>query len=96
MKIFITGGAGFIGSHLVEHFLGNGDTVIALDNFSTGNALNLKASGLEAISGDIRDQKLVGKITGLCICKRMVSLSISAKCIPSVDTKLVLCLLIIS
>ena len=63
MKIFITGGAGFIGSHLVEHFLGNGDTVIALDNFSTGNALNLKASGLEAISGDIRDQKLVGKIT---------------------------------
>lgn len=63
MKVFITGGAGFIGSHLVEHFLGNGDSVIALDNFSTGNTLNLKASGLEAISGDIRDQGLVEKLT---------------------------------
>lgn len=63
MKVFITGGAGFIGSHLVEHFLGNGDSVIALDNFSTGNTLNLKASGLEAFSGDIRDQGLVEKLT---------------------------------
>ena len=63
MKIFITGGAGFIGSHLVEHFLTNGDSVTVLDNFSTGNTLNLKTSGLEAISGDIRDQKLVEKFT---------------------------------
>ena len=63
MKIFITGGAGFIGSHLVEHFLSHGDSVTALDNFSTGNTLNLKTSGLEAISGDIRDQKLVEKLT---------------------------------
>lgn len=63
MKIFITGGAGFIGSHLVEHFLSHGDSVTALDNFSTGNTVNLKASGLEAISGDIRDQKLVEKLT---------------------------------
>jgi UDP-glucose 4-epimerase len=63
VKIFITGGAGFIGSHLVEHFLTNGDSVTVLDNFSTGNTLNLKTSGLEAISGDIRDQKLVEKFT---------------------------------
>jgi UDP-glucose 4-epimerase len=63
MKVLITGGAGFIGSHLVEHFLTNGDSVTVLDNFSTGNTLNLKTSGLEAISGDIRDQKLVEKLT---------------------------------
>ncbi len=63
MKIFITGGAGFIGSHLVEYFLANGDSVTVLDNFSTGNTLNLSNSGLEAISGDIRDQKLVEKLT---------------------------------
>ncbi len=63
MKIFITGGAGFIGSHLVEHFLANGDSVTVLDNFSTGTTLNLSNSGLEAISGDIRDQKLVEKLT---------------------------------
>jgi UDP-glucose 4-epimerase len=63
VKIFITGGAGFIGSHLVEHFLANGDSVTVLDNFSTGTTLNLSNSGLEAISGDIRDQKLVEKLT---------------------------------
>ena len=63
MNVLITGGAGFIGSHLVEHFLANGDSVTALDNFSTGNGLNLKDSGLDAISGDIRDQKLVEKLT---------------------------------
>jgi UDP-glucose 4-epimerase len=63
MKVFITGGAGFIGSHLVEYFLANGDSVTALDNFSTGNALNLKNSGLNAISGDIRNQELVEKLT---------------------------------
>jgi UDP-glucose 4-epimerase len=63
VKIFITGGAGFIGSHLVEYFLANGDSVTVLDNFSTGNTLNLSNSGLEAISGDIRDQKLVEKLT---------------------------------
>ena len=63
MRAFITGGAGFIGSHLVEHFLRNGDSVTVLDNFSTGNTLNLKASGLEAVSGDIRDQSLVENLT---------------------------------
>jgi UDP-glucose 4-epimerase len=63
VRAFITGGAGFIGSHLVEHFLSNGDSVTALDNFSTGNTLNLKASGLEAVSGDIRDQSLVENLT---------------------------------
>ena len=59
VRVFITGGAGFIGSHLAEHFLSKGDSVFALDNFSTGTSLNLKSSGLEAISGDIRDQSLV-------------------------------------
>ena len=63
MKIFITGGAGFIGSHLVEHFIAKGDSVTALDNFSTGNKENLQKTGLKAISGDIRDKKLVEKLT---------------------------------
>lgn len=62
MRVFITGGAGFIGSHLAEHFLSKGDAVFALDNFSTGTSLNLKSSGLEAISGDIRDQSLVERL----------------------------------
>lgn len=62
VRVFITGGAGFIGSHLAEHFLSKGDSVFALDNFSTGTSLNLKSSGLEAISGDIRNQSLVERL----------------------------------
>ncbi len=41
MKILITGGAGFIGSHLVEYFLDQGDEVIAIDNFITGKEENI-------------------------------------------------------
>lgn len=41
MRIVITGGAGFLGSHLVEHFLDRGDSVVALDNFKTGDPKNI-------------------------------------------------------
>ena len=41
MKIFITGGAGFIGSHLAESYLNQGDEVFAVDNFSTGGPENI-------------------------------------------------------
>ena len=40
-KIFITGGAGFIGSHLVDALLQKGNEIIVLDNFSTGRPNNL-------------------------------------------------------
>ena len=43
MRILVTGGAGFIGSHLCEAFLGEGHHVIALDNFLTGRPENLSA-----------------------------------------------------
>jgi UDP-glucose 4-epimerase len=42
MKILITGGAGFIGSHLAEYVLARGDTVVALDNLSTGSLDNIR------------------------------------------------------
>jgi dTDP-glucose 4,6-dehydratase len=41
LRIFITGGAGFIGSHLCDHFLARGHHVIAMDNFITGSADNI-------------------------------------------------------
>ena len=58
-KILITGGAGFIGSNLVDHFLQLGHTVICLDNFSTGKRVNLAEAitypTFSLIEGDIRD-----------------------------------------
>lgn len=44
MKVLVTGGAGFIGSHLVEALLAQGDDVVALDNLSSGSLDNLRDS----------------------------------------------------
>ena len=43
MRTAVTGGAGFIGSHLVEHLLERGDEVAVIDNLSTGRLENLPA-----------------------------------------------------
>ncbi|VEG89677.1 NAD-dependent epimerase/dehydratase family protein [Legionella spiritensis] len=42
MRVLITGGSGFVGSHLTDRLLARGDTVLAIDNFSTGRRDNLK------------------------------------------------------
>jgi UDP-glucose 4-epimerase len=63
MKILITGGAGFIGSHLSELLISEGNQVIALDNQSTGSAKNLNpSSNLEVIKGSILDSDLVDSL----------------------------------
>ena len=58
-RILITGGAGFIGSNLCEHFLSKGYTVTCLDNFATGHRHNIQPffdnPGFNLIEGDIRD-----------------------------------------
>ncbi len=60
MKVLVTGGAGFIGSHLVEQLLSAGDLVCVLDDLSTGKRANLpRHDALEFVEGDIRDTKLV-------------------------------------
>ncbi|MEW6589890.1 MAG: GDP-mannose 4,6-dehydratase, partial [Pseudomonadota bacterium] len=43
MHVLITGGAGFIGSHLAERHLAKGDQVYVVDNLSTGSAANIEA-----------------------------------------------------
>ncbi len=62
MHYLVTGGGGFIGSHIVEELLRRGQHVRVLDNFSTGKKENLKFPGiagagenLEIVEGDIRD-----------------------------------------
>ena len=56
MKICVTGGAGFIGSHLVENLIGLGHDVLVIDNFSTGRMLNLEGiNGCEVIEASLQD-----------------------------------------
>ena len=60
MNILITGGAGFIGSHIAEHLVSRGDTVTIVDNLATGLAGNItKSDSLTFIQGDISDNALV-------------------------------------
>ena len=66
MKYLITGGAGFIGSHLTAALLKKGDSVVVLDNLSTGDTKNLKDlianPNLEIVSGSILDNALVDSL----------------------------------
>ena len=61
MRVLVTGGAGFIGSHLADALISRGDQVVALDNFSTGSTANIKhiTKNFEIIDGDIRNTDLI-------------------------------------
>ncbi|MDH7564227.1 MAG: GDP-mannose 4,6-dehydratase [Candidatus Bathyarchaeota archaeon] len=66
MRMLITGGAGFIGSYLCEKYTKEGHTVLCLDNFLSGNLLNvrhlLRYRNYKLIKGDIRDYNLLERI----------------------------------
>lgn len=66
MKMLITGGAGFIGSHLCEKYAKEGHTVLCLDNFMSGNLLNVRhlldCRNFKLIKGDIRDFHLLEEV----------------------------------
>ena len=57
--MLVTGGAGFIGSHLVRGLLERGDRVRVLDNFSTGNRTNLAGVDVEVVEGELRSYERV-------------------------------------
>jgi UDP-glucose 4-epimerase len=62
MKVLITGGAGFLGSHLADRLLSEGDEVLVLDNYETGRRDNLTPhEKLTVIEGSITDKPLVEK-----------------------------------
>jgi UDP-glucose 4-epimerase len=64
MRSFITGGAGFIGSHLADALVARGDEVTILDNMSTGSRANIAhlEGKVAIIEGDIRDKALIEKL----------------------------------
>jgi len=61
MKILVTGGAGFIGSWVVDTFLKEGHEVVIIDDLSTGREENIP-NGAEFIKCDIRDSEKVEKV----------------------------------
>ncbi|MGH2973972.1 MAG: NAD-dependent epimerase/dehydratase family protein, partial [Solirubrobacterales bacterium] len=67
MRALVTGGAGFIGSNLVDALLARGDEVIVVDDLSTGRRENLDealANGATLVEADIRDRGAMEELTG--------------------------------
>jgi UDP-glucose 4-epimerase len=63
MKVLITGGSGFIGSHTADRLIARGDQVLVIDNFATGRRDNLKPGGnLKLVEGSIADKSLVERL----------------------------------
>jgi len=65
MRVLITGGAGFIGSHLADHYVNAGHAVTLLDNFSTGTQSNIAhlEGKVTTFDGDIRNIELIDQLT---------------------------------
>jgi nucleoside-diphosphate-sugar epimerase len=68
MRLLITGGAGFIGSHMAENFVNKGWEVVVLDNFLTGKRENLShiSGKLTIVEGDIRNASIVNEVMEGC------------------------------
>lgn len=68
LPVLVTGGAGFIGSHLVDALLAQGHSVRVLDNLSSGTPDNLPLGDprLELVEGDVADAALVREVLGGC------------------------------
>jgi len=64
VKVLVTGGAGFIGSHVCDEFASRGQTVVALDNLSTGNRRNLRGA-VPLVELDIRSPEAAAYIANL-------------------------------
>ncbi|MBI3741903.1 MAG: NAD-dependent epimerase/dehydratase family protein [Chloroflexi bacterium] len=63
MQILITGGSGFIGSHLADYLVARGDHVLVIDNYATGRRDNLSTqSNLKMVEGSIADPELVQRV----------------------------------
>ena len=95
MNIFVTGAAGFIGSHVCEHFIKSGNIVIGIDNFDSFYPKKIKQSNLAAIIDsenfhffecDIRDNNALNKIFALFKVDFVIHLAAKAGVRPSIDS----------
>ena len=81
-KVLVTGGAGFIGSHVVERLVTEGYSVRVLDNLSSGRRQNIQGyldSGkVELLVGDIRDSLMVNK--SLKDTSAVIHMAAASKC----------------
>src|ERR1700761_8551896 len=70
MRFLITGGAGFIGSHLAEQLLERGDSVVILDDLSTGRAENIARlrgrPGFQVVRDSVENEATVGVLMAQC------------------------------
>jgi len=70
MKVLITGGAGFIGSHLAEGYLDRGDEVYIIDDLSTGSLRNIRTieerPGFHKVIDTILNEEVMLELTGIC------------------------------
>ena len=76
--VLITGGAGFIGSHLADALLAKGYSVRVLDDLSTGKRSNLQLDDprIELIEGDVADAALVAKVmVGCCAVAHLAAVA---------------------
>lgn len=65
MKILITGGAGFIGSHLTDRLLAKGESILVIDNYSTARRDNLtEHANLKIVEGTIADTEMMNRVFG--------------------------------
>jgi UDP-glucose 4-epimerase len=65
MRVFITGGSGFVGSHLADRLLARGEQVLVIDNYVTGRRDNLRIQDrLEIVQGSVADGELVRSLIG--------------------------------
>ena len=92
--ILVTGGAGFIGSHLVEKLLEDGHSVVAIDNFDSYYDPRIKRRNVETalenrkyrlVEGDIRDSDLFDRLFGEHGFSAVIHLAARAGVLPSID-----------
>ncbi len=85
MRVFITGGAGFIGSHLAERHLQRGDEVYIIDDLSTGSMENIEHikshPGFHYVLDTVTNQQLVAELVDLCDATYHLAAAVGVKLI---------------